>query len=164
MADVTLDALTELTTIANDDYFAVFDASGAALKRISRTNLLANTFFTNVAQSVTAVTTFVGAVVLSRTDATIAAGVITVDTPYMRVDTEGGAASDDLTTINGGASGQILVIQTVNSGRDVTVVHGTGNIYLHGAANFTLNGTRDKLMLINQLGTEWNEIGRGDNV
>jgi hypothetical protein len=163
MSDITLDALTELTTIADNDYFAVHDTSAGALKKVSRANALTNVFLTNVAQSVTAATTFAGPFVLNRTDVVISGDAITVDGNYMRVDTEGGAATDNLQTISGGLANQIIVIQTLNTSRDVTVKHGTGNIFLHGGVDFALTGTRDKLLLICHGGTEWNEIGRGDN-
>ncbi len=93
---------------------------------------------------------------------TIATGVVTVTKTYHTVDTEAAAASDDLATISGGTAGQILIIATANSGRDVVVKHGTGNVYLTGAADFTLSDVRDKLMLL-YVGTEWHEIGRGNN-
>ncbi len=106
--------------------------------------------------------TFNAEVVLERTTATIAAGAFTADSSNMVIDTEGGAASDDLTTISAVTTGQFLILQTANSSRDIVVKHGTGNIFLNGRADFTLTGTRDKLFLIG-VSTEWHEIGRGDN-
>jgi hypothetical protein len=162
MADVTLDTLTELVTVANDDYFAVHDTSSVALKKISRTNLLANVFVTNTPTTVTAVTTFDAAVVLTRANATIAGGAVTAVGNALILDTEAAAATDDLDTISGGQTGQIMVLQTANSSRDVVVKHGTGNLFLNGRVDFTLTGTRDKLVLM-CISTEWHEIGRGDN-
>jgi hypothetical protein len=51
----------------------------------------------------------------------------------VKVDTEGGAASDDLDTINGGAAGDVIILRTVDSARDVIVKHLPGNIHLMGA-------------------------------
>lgn len=162
MTDTTIDALTELTTIANDDYFAVFDASAAALKRISRANVLNNVFLTNVAQSVTAATTFSGEIILNRTAANIASDAITVVGNYMIIDTEAAAAADNLATINGGSTGQLLFLQTASSARDVTVKHGTGNIYLAGGVDFVLDNLRCFLVLM-LVGTEWREISHAHN-
>lgn len=162
MADVTVDALTELTTIADGDYFPVYDASAAALKKVSRANALANVFITNTPTTVTAVTTFDAPIVMTRYNVTIAAGVVTVQGNALILDTEAAAATDDLDTINGGTTGQIVILQTANSSRDVVVKHGTGNLFLTGRVDFTLTGTRDKLVLI-CISTEWHEIGRGDN-
>jgi hypothetical protein len=162
MADIELDTLPELTTIATDDQFAVFDTSTEILKRITRANALANVMYTNVANTVTAATTFDGAVILTRATATIAAGVVTAVGGAMVIDTEAAAATDDLDTLSGGATGQIMILQSANSARDVTVKHGTGNIYLTGRVDFTLTGTRDKLVLM-CVSPEWHEIGRGDN-
>ncbi len=162
MADITVDALTELTTVANDDYLPIFDTSAGTLKRISRANALTNAFITNTPTTVTAVTTFDAAIVLTRYNVTIAAGVVTVQGNALILDTEAAAATDDLDTINGGTTGQIVVLQTANSSRDVVVKHGTGNLFLTGRVDFTLTGTRDKLVLM-CISTEWHEIGRGDN-
>ncbi len=162
MADIELDTLPELTTIANDDQFAVFDTSSEILKRITRANALANAFIVNTPTTVTAATTFDSAVILTRASVTIASGAVTVTAPMMVIDTEAGAATDDLDTISGGATGQVLIIQSANSARDVVVKHGTGNLFLTGRVDFTLTGTRDKLVLLYSA-PEWHEIGRGDN-
>lgn len=77
---------------------------------------------------------------------TIASGAITVTGVNHTVDTEGDAASDDLDTINGGADGQILILSTENSSRDVVVTQ-AGNIATGGAANITLGNVNDELML-----------------
>lgn len=116
-------------------------------------------------------TTFTAAVTLNKllagagADLTIASGVIAVTHLLHRIDTEGGAATDDLVTINGGSPRQILILEPVASARDVTVKHGTGNIFLTGAVDFTLDNVRAKLVLITSiLGTEWHEIGRNDSI
>jgi hypothetical protein len=97
-------------------------------------------------------------------DLTIASGVITVTHLLHRIDTEAAGASDDLVTINGGAARQILILEPVASGRDTTVKHGAGNIFLHGAADFLLDNVRAKLVLIcNTAATEWHEIARNDS-
>src|SRR5688572_5095021 len=62
------------------------------------------------------------------TNLTIAAGAVTVNRNWHRIDTEGAAATDDLTTMSGGAAGDIVRIQLVNNARQVVIKHGTGNI------------------------------------
>lgn len=97
---------------------------------------------------------------------TIATGVITIEqSSYVRVDTEGGAATDDLDTINGAlVDGQMLVLETADSTRDVTVKDDTGNIQLAGSVDFAMATGRDKLTLIwNARTSKWQEISRSTN-
>ena len=102
---------------------------------------------------------------LKTTTATISGGAITVTSSRMVIDTEGGAASDDLTTINGLPAGDvpILILRSANTARDVVVKDGTGNIQLAG--DFTLGTLRDNLMLIyNPSGTgNWTQVGGSNN-
>lgn len=58
---------------------------------------------------------------------TIASGEITATGVFHTVDTEGDAASDNLDTISGGTDGQILVLRTENSARNV-ILTTSGNI------------------------------------
>lgn len=97
---------------------------------------------------------------------TIATGVITIEqSSYVRVDTEGGAATDDLDTINGAlVDGQMLVLETADSTHDVTVKDDTGNIQLAGSVDFAMTTGRDKLTLIwNARSSKWQEISRSTN-
>lgn len=76
-----------------------------------------------------------------RLSLVIAADAITLRdrvTRIIRLDTEANAASDDLSTINGGADGQIITISSTANARDVVVKHGTGNIRLKGAVDRVL--------------------------
>lgn len=98
---------------------------------------------------------------VSRSDLTLASDAITVTGCYHRVDTQGGASTDNLATINGAASGQILILQSVASARDVTVKNGTGNIFLAGS-DFVLDNSRDFIVLI-CTGGELNELCRSNN-
>ena len=94
---------------------------------------------------------------------TIAAGVVTVTASHHRVDTEGGAGSDNLDTMNGAvANGHMLVIQPEDSVRTIVVTHGVGNILLDGQVNYTMDNANDTLH-VRWDGTNWTEIGRGDN-
>lgn len=91
---------------------------------------------------------------------TIATGAITVDSSSHIVDTEGDAATDDLTTINGGGQGDILVLTQANNGRDVTVKHGA--IKLAGGVDFAFGNVFAQLVLI-EVGGGWAELSRSAN-
>ncbi len=83
---------------------------------------------------------------------TISGGAITLDTHsglgyLVTVDTEGGAALDDLDTISGTKTGQIVVLQTVTSFRDVNLVE-TGNLRVSAFGSARLNNPQDKITLI----------------
>ena len=80
----------------------------------------------------------------------------------MTVDTQSGAATDNLTTINGGYVGDIVTLHTASGTRDVVVTEGTG-IRLSNSENFTLSNTSKTISLMRQSSTVWVEVGRGDN-
>lgn len=93
---------------------------------------------------------------------TIAAGVITLPhgaNMFVVIDTEGGAATDDLDTINGGVPGQVITLQQVSSARDPVIKDGTGNLRLAG--DFTMSALQDSITL-KYNGTVWVEISRAD--
>lgn len=133
---------------------------------VSASTIISNSYYestkTNLAFSFTAAgtTLFISPLAYDKSDLTIASGVITVTKNYHRVDTEAAGATDDLVTINGGISGQILVLGTVASTRDVVLKHGTGNILLNGGIDFSLLFTRYRCVLMYD-GSSWAEIGRG---
>jgi uncharacterized protein YjbI with pentapeptide repeats len=92
---------------------------------------------------------------------TIASGVVTVNhagITVLTVDTEASAATDDLDTINGGTSGQILVVRAANSSRDVVCKDGTGNLRL--TADFTCTHIDDSLALV-YTGSVWQAMAAG---
>lgn len=96
---------------------------------------------------------------------TIAGGVLTLPrsaSPALAViDTEASAASDDLDTISGGYNGQILVLRTLNSARDVTIKHLTGNLVLTGGADAVLGNVNHTISLIKRGGDNfWSELSR----
>jgi hypothetical protein len=78
----------------------------------------------------------------------IVGGVITITASHHRVDTEGLASADDLDTINGGSPGDLLALRSVNSGRVVTLRHGTGNLHL--GADYVLDSSNRMLLLLCQ--------------
>jgi hypothetical protein len=93
---------------------------------------------------------------------TISGGVITATDSFHQVDTEASAATDDLDTINGFASGRILVLRTVNASRDIVVKHATGNLRLAGGVDFTLANTTHLIMFLGST-SGWNELCRSAN-
>lgn len=97
------------------------------------------------------------------TTLTIASGVITITSGRHTVETEAAAATDDLDTINGGIDGQMLILQTANGSRDVTIKNNTGNIDC--GSDRALNGNRDTITLIYRLAvTRWQMVAFGDNI
>jgi hypothetical protein len=93
---------------------------------------------------------------------TIATGAITATATRTRLDTEAAAATDDLDTINGGSDGDLIILSTTNSARDVVVKDGTGNLVLAG--DFTLSTTSDRIKLIyDSTLSAWVELSRSDN-
>lgn len=85
---------------------------------------------------------------------TIATGAVTIVQSQHTIDTEDDAATDDLDTINGGTKGQVLIISTADSARDVVLKHGTGNIITPNGADITLYTTNDRATLQYD-GTNW---------
>lgn len=74
----------------------------------------------------------------AETGLTISSGAVTASQNMHTIETESGAASDDLATINGGAAGDELYIRAVNGDHTVVVKHGTGNINNYSGADISL--------------------------
>jgi len=97
---------------------------------------------------------------------TISNGSITITRSYHKIDTEGAAVTDELTTINGGHVGDILILQSTSSSRDITLkqLDPGGNLKI--GSDIILDHIRDKVLLIaiDNGGTlEWNAIGARSN-
>jgi hypothetical protein len=76
------------------------------------------------------------------------------------VDTEGGAATDDLTVINGATMvGKKIILRTISAARVVTVKDST---QLRLAGDFVMNSPNDTIELI-WTGSQWLEVARSDN-
>jgi hypothetical protein len=101
------------------------------------------------------------------TTQTIAAGVIDFVESYMLVDTESAAASDDLDTVLADGpieAGTILVLQAANDARTIVVKHGTGNLFLAGGADFSLDNLSDTIELVYSPAKDgWCEKSRSAN-
>jgi len=97
----------------------------------------------------------------------IVSGVLTIPNnrqrfnEFLQIDTEAAAATDDLDTISGGLEGQIIVLKSTSSSRDVTLKDGVGNLALAG--DFTFVSGSDIITLIHH-STIWYEISRSSNV
>lgn len=74
--------------------------------------------------------------------ATISGGTIPYLARAMKVDTEGGASTDDLTDITGLTAGDTGFIRPNNSAHDIVLKHGVGRLRLKGGVDRTL-ATRD---------------------
>jgi len=93
---------------------------------------------------------------------TIATGAITVTQMRHKVDTEADAASDDLVTINGGATVNLIIIRAEADARTVVIKHGTGNIWLQGKADISLDDLEDGIMLAwDSTNSKWFDIAAG---
>ena len=84
----------------------------------------------------------------------IASGVITITHPLHEVEVQGASGNDDLDTINGGVSGQILILRAFNGGRTVTIKHNEDNIFLPGGSDFALDSASDVAVLLKK-GADW---------
>jgi hypothetical protein len=174
------------TTIVRDDEFIYFGTSGPFRMRYSVSNTRLE--LTDTAGSVlahwtdagtTGNMTLTGAMTVSgsvtaaglsattgfinigtSSTLTIASGEVTATRSRHLIDTEAAAASDDLVTINGGGTNDLLVLSTVSSSRDVVLKHATGNIVLAGAADLTLGSSNNRITLVKNSTGNWVEIAR----
>jgi hypothetical protein len=92
---------------------------------------------------------------------TISGGVIAwTSGRTLRVDTEGGASSDELDTITGTIAGQLVILRAANSDRTIVCKDGTGNLRLSG--DFSLDNTEDTLTLLSD-GTNLHQLTPSNN-
>lgn len=151
-----LDATTEATIEAALDTLA----NVTSIQGNSFTNSGASTINQDVSTGGTPA--FVGAALTTgflklgtTSELTIATGAVTATRSTHTVDTEADAASDDLDTISGTAAGRRLIISPADGARTVVVKHGTGNIFLRGNADITLDDIHDTCWLFCVDGTNW---------
>lgn len=105
-------------------------------------------------------TNMLGFLMKAVTELTISSGAVTVTQMFHTIDTEGDAATDDLDTINGGSTVNMIVIRSADDARTVVVKHNTGNIWLQGKADISLDDLEDGLLLVWD-GTKWFDIAAG---
>lgn len=152
MADKKISQLNALTTWSDDDEFAIVDTDLTETKKITAANVKANVLS--------------GFITLPTEDVTLTAAKVANITGgcYIRLDTFGGAAAQDLDTITmagGNVDGTILILCSTAAARDITVKDGVDNISLAG--DFVLDNPKDTLMLIYRSTTLWTEISRSTN-
>lgn len=84
------------------------------------------------------------------TELTISAGSITPTQNLHTVDTQSGAATDDLDTITAPGIGLswLLLLHTEDNARNVVVKHNTGNILLPAGRDLTLDVTSDLFIAV----------------
>jgi len=95
----------------------------------------------------------------------IVLGEITPTSTFITVDTESDTASDDLDNIlftNIGA--KVIFVRSLSSARSVVLKHlagGSGQLYLHGEADVTLNNVNKLIVLYyNTASSRWEELWR----
>jgi len=96
------------------------------------------------------------------TELTIASGSVTPTGASHTIDTEGDAASDDLTNIalTNHPEGRIVKISPANTNRAVVVKHaagGDGQVYLIDAIDWSMAAT-NKALWLERRGTAWYEV------
>jgi hypothetical protein len=96
----------------------------------------------------------------SAASLTISSGAITVTKSFHMLNTEGNAGSDTVVNINGGLTGDILVLKQQFQTRNISFTDGAGNLRLAG--NFNMNTQNDTLTLI-KFNNVWVELSRRDN-
>jgi hypothetical protein len=83
-------------------------------------------------------------------------GTIRIRSGHHTVDTEGGAATDDFDTIDGGLTGDVVRLRAADPGRVVTARDGTGNLVL--GADRPLDDAGDVLVLEKRGDGMWHEV------
>mgnify|MGYP003148688601 CR=1 FL=1 len=75
----------------------------------------------------------------NQTELTISSGAVTFSQSYHSIDTEADESADDLDGFNGLTTGALLVLQSVNNSRDVTLRSGiSGSAKMNGVGNYSL--------------------------
>lgn len=93
----------------------------------------------------------------SATAVTISGGAITAVAANLAINTEAGASTDNLDTINGGADGLIIILSAADDTKTVVVKHGTGNISLASGDDLLLDDSNKTVMLIYR-GSQWRDM------
>lgn len=102
----------------------------------------------------------------NQTSYTIASGSITIgQASFIAVDTEAASATDDLDNIVGGRAGDLIIVKSATSVRDVTLkdMTGSGSSALQLAGDFTLASSSDMIALMHN-GSNWVELFRKTNI
>ena len=76
-----------------------------------------------------------------------------------------GNVTDDLDTINGGNTGDYLLLSNYSSGPayNITIKHGTGNLRLAGGLDVVLDNANDMLLLVKRDTGDWAQVSFSNN-
>jgi len=91
---------------------------------------------------------------------TISGGAVSIANAVHGINTELGASTDDLATINGGQDGDLLFLFPAFAGRTVVLKHSTGNIWLNGGVDIGLDSEKKTILLIRH-NSVWSDIAFG---
>lgn len=87
------------------------------------------------------------------TELTIAEGIVTATNTAHAIDTGAAEVTDDLVTIDGGMTGDVLTLYPADGARTVVAKDGTGNLRLEG--NRSLDETGATLVLRKHADGNW---------
>jgi len=87
-----------------------------------------------------------------------AGGSITRTQFYHRIETAGGAATDDLETISGGVEGDLILLRPATTNHDIVVKHNIGNIWLPNETDLTMEDFGDHLLGVCSSSGTWSMI------
>lgn len=93
----------------------------------------------------------------AASELTISSGVVTVTQTHHKIDTQSDASSDNLDTINGGTEGDIIILESANAGRDITIRHNIGNIRNKNTSNQVMDDY-GKAFIYFYDGTNWIQL------
>lgn len=97
-----------------------------------------------------------------QTTITIASDAITATSSRIVLLGESGAA-DDLATINGGYTGDFLLLSNYSVSYSITIKSGTGNINLLGGSDVVLDNPNDMLLLVKRDTGDWAQVSFSSN-
>lgn len=103
--------------------------------------------------------TFQNVIMGPSSELTIATGAVAATRSYHTVDTEADAASDDLDSITGGATGEVLFVRAESAARTVVLKHAIGadKIACPGGRDISLAEATDWALLEHN-GTQWTVV------
>lgn len=99
----------------------------------------------------------------AEVELTLASDAVTRSQSWHNIDTQSDASQDDLATISGGSSGDLLWIRANNDSREVTVKNGSGNILTLTGADVRLDEDHKYIQLLYD-GTNWNQVNGWNNM